>query len=79
MYIYIIYIYIILCARILCSRELYFLLQPESQEKISHSQLTSDYPRYPSVFKASKGLTPADRLMLMVRTDITQCDEKLRT
>ena len=33
---------------------------------ISHSQLTSDYPRYPSVFKAIKGLTPADRLMLMV-------------
>ena len=41
-------------------------LQPESQEMISHSQLTSDYPRYPSVFKAIKGLTPADRLMFMV-------------
>ena len=44
---------------------------------MSHSQLTSDYPRYPSVYKASKGLTPADRLMLMVRTNITQCDINL--
>ena len=41
-------------------------LQPESQRKVSHTDITSDYPRYPSVFKAIKGLSPADRHMLMV-------------
>ena len=42
-------------------------LQPESQKKISHAEITSDYPRYPNVFKVIRTLTPADRQMLMVQ------------
>ena len=40
--------------------------QPESQKKISHSELTVSYPRYPDVFHAMRDYASDERLKLMV-------------
>ena len=55
---------------ILSSILLFLLLCPtqsEKQRKISHAELTSDYPRYPNLDKAIKDLTTTERHMLMVK------------
>ena len=49
----------------ICSYNMCFLNhQPETQETMSYSTLTKDYPRYPSVFECT--LTEQEKDMLMV-------------